>query len=504
MADCSTLVEGKILCQDGKYYLPEDVARIDGVFYSKSDPAVVYCRSTRRYQMYDPRFHYSIKTSDGVEHFYDKRKLTRVFRGRRVIYIHNRDYVYDFVRGRDPLCTDDGRNFFDSYEVAVNEGYLMCMKRRKLVEKSKAVTSLANAMYYKFPNLQPRRLHPKSSTYLGTSGMKYTFGVEIETSRTMVHPAIAEERKLNMECVYDGSLKDSNGDCYGGEYVTGVLQGDTGLQDLRDCLKTISEYSMIDSRCGIHVHIGGFESNPRFNVAAYHLGRLLESEMLGICPPSRHHNSYASSLNEYPLVDLYNEHGAYGFEVAYEHLYNQMLNQKWYPKRKYGKEFNKFKRHPGRRYTDRYQHSDFATTEGFNHLFRYKWLNFIPCNFNTRNYPPNKASKELNRGVPLTLEFRNHSASMNYRKIRNWIVICMAFVKYVEEHAEVIMGYESFTLEEMLRATITNVDMLNSLLKYKQVRTEKFASAWAEAAEQEEYDEVNTFAKVSLKDMLCA
>ena len=56
---------------------------------------------------------------------------------------------------------------------------------------------------------------------------------------------------------------------------------------------------------------------------------------------------------------------------------------------------------------------------------RYKWLNLNNCSYDKTG--------------PDTIEFRCHSGSKDFEKIYNWILICMCFVKYVENNSRQII-----------------------------------------------------------------
>ena len=72
--------------------------------------------------------------------------------------------------------------------------------------------------------------------------MDYTFGVELETcSSSEVYNG-----SHNLKAVYDGSVS-------GHEFVTGVLQGNKGVDELKSICNHLSGCdARVDRTCGVH------------------------------------------------------------------------------------------------------------------------------------------------------------------------------------------------------------------------------------------------------------
>jgi hypothetical protein len=108
---------------------------------------------------------------------------------------------------------------------------------------------------------------------------------------------------------------------------------------------------------------------------------------------------------------------------------------------------------------------------------RYKWLNLNNCSYEKTG--------------PETIEFRCHSASKEFDKIYNWVLICMCFVRYVENNSrQIIDSYNkwiSTPINYLERGDkndgVTLRDIVseglgkdaNFLLEYIEKRKEKFA-----------------------------
>lgn len=299
-------------------------------------------------------------------------------------------------------------------------------------------------------------------SYNSTEGKRYTFGVELETSTGAVPVPVVTSKRLNLNCERDGSV-DS------GEYITGVLQGDAGFIQLHNVLQVLQKRCKIDKKCGVHVHIGGAEFNKAFSVFSFILGRKLEDEVFSTLPKSRTDNKYCdklAKLNMPELSSLIHMYGReLGVEVAYDTLYQGMT---------YGdlpsKDNNRLKPHKFGRYCGQYNGIEMERN------FRYKWLNLIACNFNMKGAHGIEGFKRS-----ATLEFRNHSASLNFNKIKNWILFCMAFTNYVENHQNEILKNDTITLEDIFKAAYPK--KYTKLVEYFEGRKEEFYKGAEEAKE---------------------
>lgn len=238
-----------------------------------------------------------------------------------------------------------------------------------------------------------------SPTYSISNGMKHTFGVEIETERG----SLSDICEFNLKGVYDGSTS-------GVEYVTGVLKGDYGFNHLKGICNRISEDHEINQRCGVHVHIGG-NFNRVFTIMLLRLGYKIQDEVFRMMPPSRIGNSFCKFIPTWAGVDINfqnwrNEIGRYIY--AEDAKLDRFRNKKC-------------------------RHDQYAST-------RYRWININ--NFSTASGKP-------------TIEFRCHGASMNYEKIRNWVLICMAIVSYAENNQrKVWYNIEDVTLKDVIMQSL--------------------------------------------------
>ena len=259
-----------------------------------------------------------------------------------------------------------------------------------------------------------------SPTFSMSNGMRYTFGIEIETSDGTMDRNDWED--LNISSMYDGSTS-------GPEYVTGVLKGDYGFNHLKKVCNAVKNSNhQTNSRCGVHVHVGGV-FNRRFTIMLLRLSYQLQDEVFRMMPPSRINNTYCKYIPTWASKITFQDFR----EKLGKFIYNADTTL--------DKSHNK-----------KHRHDKYAST-------RYRWVNIN--NFSTASGRP-------------TVEFRNHGATMSYEKIRNWTLICMSIVRYAESNQKRIYNnVESITLKDVLIDGL-GVNIASQVYKYYEKRVSDF------------------------------
>lgn len=121
--------------------------------------------------------------------------------------------------------------------------------------------------------------------------LKYTFGLEFETSQGFVPEDI---------CYRDGLVPLRDGSISGLEYSTVVLEGNTGLNLLRQQVADLKEHTCFDKECALHVHMGGYPLTPKAIFVFYTIACLLEGEFQGFIPRySFRTSAYKASGKDY-------------------------------------------------------------------------------------------------------------------------------------------------------------------------------------------------------------
>lgn len=301
-----------------------------------------------------------------------------------------------------------------------------------------------------------------SHTFIKSEGKQYTFGVEMETS-TGVLPKHSYVDKFNLSCVRDGSVT-------GGEYVTGILKGDQGLLHLRKICKELYKRCDVDERTGVHIHVGNFIPNKEFTIYSFILGHLIQDELFAMLPSSRRSGEYSQPLD--PSSSVYRKvlslisKAESEPKIGYQSIINEAYEEvfKWLSRGvEPGDGCNKYGPHPQGRYC------------GGHSSPRYKWLNLVATNFSRA-----RQDDQTSESSPSwTIEFRSHSGTLSYKKIEAWVLICFAFVWFVEHRQktilEVVTGKRTLQLRDVL--TESYPKSYPTLLKYVVDRTHLFSSS---------------------------
>jgi hypothetical protein len=380
-------------------------------------------------------------------------------------------YIYSKHYLRFPAILVHGAaNAIMNEELAIEMGYVWNERRGFFVPKSffdnydpkkDNFSSSNNSMKAKIHPLSRSEMIKygmHSPTYLISERKDFTFGVEIETSSGNVSPYLL--RDFNVAVVRDGSLYDNNGrKAYGGEYVTGVLRGDAGFIHLKRLLKVLSERTEINKTCSVHVHIGSFNFNKATIVMLWKLGLVLQNELYTMMPLSRRTARHCRPMRGNPSSITFSKKD--NFEKKVNYYYDKIVRNVSLvgtPSKVINKKFN----HPRGHYCG----YDTSTP-------RYWWLNFVPALFSLKG--------EGNH----TIEFRMHSATLNYTKIRNWILICMGIVSAAVDHQQFLIDNNRFTLSDIMKLTYKRKGRY--LSDYIEERKKKFKSGMPEIVELSEY-----------------
>ena len=131
----------------------------------------------------------------------------------------------------------------------------------------------------------------------------YTFGLEFETSSGYIPEDI---------CLRDGLIPLRDGSITGLEYSSVVLQGDTGLNLLKQQLNTLNKYTVFDKECSLHIHIGCPVITKHFIWNLYVLLVIFQNELVKYVPRwTFESNRYKSTGKNYcskiPKTENFNQ-----------------------------------------------------------------------------------------------------------------------------------------------------------------------------------------------------
>lgn len=312
-----------------------------------------------------------------------------------------------------------------------------------------------------FPGKHPISRPPNSTvpvrsrTFTRTGGLQYSFGIEFETSQGLIQNEAALN-ELHLMAVGDRSIG-------AGEYVTAPLMGDNGIQLIEQACQLLNEETLVDDRCGLHVHIGSLfqptklrdvpnvKQAPSFSkqylMNCVNLGALIEEELYSTLPPNREPTLYhCHSIKRFaPITD---KNYATNFGAYLWGPYEWWLA----PNEKCRESLWKFEPYTlGSGLNQRTQVGQWQ--EG-----RYKWLNLLPSYHEKKNK---------------TTELRIFSGTTVFEKVYAYILTSMAFVYAADNHPEIIKP--GVRLEDLFRLAFPKHENLQIFLyEFYKARKEKF------------------------------
>lgn len=288
--------------------------------------------------------------------------------------------------------------------------------------------------------------------YLSTYIKDISFGAELETISGALPPHLAHQYGI-ITCK-DGSTK-SDGGYYPPEFVTVPYKGVKGIQSLRDISKEIGKRSDIDIKCSLHLHLGGFKIDRLFMVSMFKLCNKIQGDIFKMFPHYKTNEiKFAGKEKNYckKLPNFLNHYQKGDFNKyinsSYEDIYTFLTGGK-----KFTKDLNiKNKVNPWGNHK-------------WDILTRYYWVNFINPIFGKQD----------------TIEFRLHTATLNPDKITNWLLICIAIIKFAQNNPKDCLNDKKVKIEDILayykdaKNTEYGQKLADNLLAYYNLRKKYFA-----------------------------
>lgn len=491
---------------DGKPTRKDYTVKIDDVYYLKTNPNITACSATGEFgfktdmislvKKYYPKeplvkdVKHLIKTDDGYIMAHDARVVLNAageeqhyhrneLRSDNVFQVFHKfrdstnpqldriDQTYMFIKDKahTEMCEELGMRVHKNHIDAVIKTYNDVI----MLREAAVTAAIKKALIYtddgpdentakvvkKIPQPWPGKYNiytpPNMAATISkkksrTGGLSYTVGVEIETAQGLVPNELAE--KLKLRIVGDRSIG-------AGEYVTGILHGDDGIDLLEQQCRAIARYCLVDDKCGVHVHVGGMEDTRgvaegdfgrHFAQYATSLGTQIEPELFAAMPPSRKPTmKHCHSIMRWKDINDDNWKPYLGALVFGP---EENWKSPWsFAPYEYGKgNFNK------------------KTKLGDYCGGRYKWLNLVHI---------------LSKSNINTCELRIFPGSTNFDKIYNYVLLSMAFVWFVENKANrIVKG--GVTLNEVIMTALEKYpEIRQRLVAFYSERTAKFKDARA-------------------------
>ncbi|TXI87790.1 MAG: hypothetical protein E6Q36_06830 [Chryseobacterium sp.] len=273
------------------------------------------------------------------------------------------------------------------------------------------------------------KIHPLDKYFAGK-----TIGVEVETSGGSVPVQTLVD--TGMVPLKDGSIA-------GHEYVSTIMQKDI-INRLIAFFNEAAKYTVVNQYCSLHYHIGGLQATPLNVVALYMLWFRLQNETDSMMPGFKRDLGFLASkkggakdhCKQLPDLQIL-ERIEIGEPV--ENIYHDILmlfNDNTKPTQKAG---------------GTYVHVNEGRPKWEQHG-RYHAINFIPWLFENKK----------------TVEFRLHSGTVNKYKAIYWLLICMAFIRYVETSADKVLNpIEKLRLADVIKTSYSdNPALVEALMVY--------------------------------------
>ncbi len=206
----------------------------------------------------------------------------------------------------------------------------------------------------------------------------------------------------------------------------------------------LSKRCIVNYQCSNHFHIGGVNFTKETIVLMYYLYCKLQSELYLMVPLSRRTNEYCRPLNDLSIdIDkllFSNPDRLYYIEYYYNNIIAFISKTG-----SSGIKNNKKEDHP-KGFKCNYDHS----------TARYCWVNFTPAVFDTREMCHDTETKNgrVNNIDPnnYTIEFRLASGGTSYIKNKNWLLIFIGLVDFVENHKrELFDNIHTIDLDTIMR-----------------------------------------------------
>lgn len=237
-----------------------------------------------------------------------------------------------------------------------------------------------------------------------------TFGVEFETIAGYVPDRIS--KPLGLMQLRDGSID-------GLEFVTVPLHKSKGVQTLIEILSVLKERTKYDMSCSLHVHFGNVYRTKEFILALYKQLCYIQNPFYSMFPLYKKENlgvkrkHYTKPLPTMGVLDkIDSEINDTNINENFNILFNYFSGGLNFSK--YKNDLENVKSHP----------SDPEGNSKWNIDSRYCVFNFIPLIFGNKE----------------TVEFRVHTPTYDWEKVRNYIALCANIINHVKENTDAILN----------------------------------------------------------------
>lgn len=245
--------------------------------------------------------------------------------------------------------------------------------------------------------------------------LPYTFGLEFETAGGYLPQHRLYE--LGLIPLRDGSIS-------GIEFTTVVLQGNMGLNLLKQQVEALNACTIFDKDCSLHVHFGNFKLSGNVLLA---VNNLFHNSDISQFLPELTFSTYLYKTNKDKNYCEFNDK-----YISFEEMYGLLVGRNFY---------GDFKQpHP----------KDIGGTRKWNIKTRYKAVNFINA---------------ICYNGPKTIEYRMLRPTYNFNKILGWLFIYGAIIKYAEQNAKSTFYNIRHSIEHIVRS-VYSTELADILVKF--------------------------------------
>lgn len=253
-------------------------------------------------------------------------------------------------------------------------------------------------------------------SYKYSKFLPYTFGMEFETCVGYIPQDI---------CFRDGLIPLRDGSIGGLEYSTIVLNGNRGLNFLKQQINTLNKYTCYDKECSLHMHIGVPNVNKYFIWNLYVVLIIFQNELVKYVPKwTFESNRYKATRKNYcsklPLAN--NFHEFYSFIT--------------------GEIFDGSLTNPHRNDPDR--------THKWNVHSRYFDFNFVNL---------------LCYEKPKTIEFRFLRPTYNFAEIETWLYVFMGLITFADKICKDVNNLNFKNVYDYIISEYGKINVLFKILK---------------------------------------
>jgi len=331
-----------------------------------------------------------LKSDPNLLYDIDKKQYVHEeYRGEYIIYDTEKKSTTNFFNCRFRECLIDSEMALTTLTYAKN--YLKLDPSSGIYYNKQKPNISRSILYNNIQYTYERSKHIFSkfkenpvASKLAKLNEKYSFGVELETS-TGVIPS--------NELLASGLIPVRDGSTPNYEYVTVPLNN---IDSLFPIIESVNKHCKFNITTSLHIHVGNVPTDKTFISNFYRFMKNIQDDVFAMFPKYKSDNIKGIKRLNY-TQKLPNK-------VRFNTILNFLNNNTPCDDEYFGQRLD--------HYADRDRNRKWELRS------RYYWVNLIPLIF----YPSR------------TIEFRIHQGTFNKYKIIYWLLMIIAFIKYVEAY----------------------------------------------------------------------